>query len=253
MNKKSSAIEIQGVSFRYDERQILKDVNLAIWPFDSICIVGPNGGGKTTLIKLIIGLLLPDAGTIKIFGKRPDEAHQLIGYVPQFSQYDRQFPISVREVVCMGRMGKSFTGRYSKKDKEKTLEALVEVGLADLVDQPFSALSGGQRQRVLIARALASGGEILILDEPTANIDRESETHFFDLLKQLNKRMTILMVTHDVGFASSFFSRIACVNREVIIHPTSELTGKLIRDMYGGDLQMIRHDHSCSNEGHQHV
>ena len=253
MNKKSSAIEIQGVSFRYDERQILKDVNLAIWPFDSICIVGPNGGGKTTLIKLIIGLLLPDAGTIKIFGKRPDEAHQLIGYVPQFSQYDRQFPISVREVVCMGRMGKSFTGRYSKKDKEKILEALVEVGLADLVDQPFSALSGGQRQRVLIARALASGGEILILDEPTANIDRESETHFFDLLKQLNKRMTILMVTHDVGFASSFFSRIACVNREVIIHPTSELTGKLIRDMYGGDLQMIRHDHSCSNEGHQHV
>jgi zinc transport system ATP-binding protein len=253
MNQKSSAIEIQGVSFRYDERQILKDVNLTIWPFDSICIVGPNGGGKTTLIKLIIGLLSPDVGTIKIFGKRPDEAHQLIGYVPQFTQYDRQFPISVREVVCMGRMGKSFTGRYSKNDKEKTLEALVEVGLADLVDQPFSALSGGQRQRVLIARALASGGEILILDEPTANIDRESETHFFDLLRQLNKRMTILMVTHDVGFASSFFTRIACVNREVIIHPTSELTGKLIRDMYGGDLQMIRHDHSCSNKGHHHV
>ena len=253
MNKKSSAIEIQGVSFRYDEQQILKDVNLTIWPFESICIVGPNGGGKTTLIKLIIGLLSPDTGTIRIFEKRSDEARQLIGYVPQFTQYDRQFPISVQEVVCMGRMGKSFTGHYSKRDKEKTLEALGEVGLADLVDQPFSALSGGQRQRVLIARALASGGEILILDEPTANIDRESETHFFDLLRQLNKRMTILMVTHDVGFASSFFTRIACVNREVIIHPTSELTGKLIRDMYGGDLQMIRHDHSCSNKGHQHV
>ncbi|MFH0785481.1 MAG: ABC transporter ATP-binding protein [Pseudomonadota bacterium] len=253
MTEKSSAIEIQGVSFRYDERQILKDVNLTIWPYDSICVVGPNGGGKTTLIKLIIGLLSPDTGTINIFGKRPDEAHQLIGYVPQFAQYDRQFPISVQEVVCMGRMGKSFTGRYSKKDKVKTLEALDEVGLADLVDRSFSALSGGQRQRVLIARALASGGEILILDEPTANIDRESETHLFDLLRELNKRMTIVMVTHDVGFASSFFTRIACVNREVIIHPTSELTGKLIRDMYGGDLQMIRHDHSCSNKGHQHV
>lgn len=253
MTENSSAIEITGVSFRYDERQILKDVNLTIWPYDSICVVGPNGGGKTTLIKLIIGLLSPDAGIIKIFGKRPDEAHQLIGYVPQFAQYDKQFPISVKEVVCMGRMGKSFTGRYSKKDKDKTLEALGEVGLADLADRSFSALSGGQRQRVLIARALASGGKILILDEPTANIDRESETHFFDLLRELNKRMTILMVTHDVGFASSFFSRIACVNREVIIHPTSELTGKLIRDMYGGDLQMIRHDHSCSNKGHQHV
>jgi zinc transport system ATP-binding protein len=253
MTEKNSAIEIQGVSFRYDERQILKDVNLTIWPYDSICVVGPNGGGKTTLIKLIIGLLSPDAGIIKIYGKRPDEAHQLIGYVPQFAQYDRQFPISVQEVVCMGRMGKSFTGRYSKKDKDKTLEALDEVGLADLVDRSFSALSGGQRQRVLIARALASGGQILILDEPTANIDRESETHFFDLLRELNKRMTIVMVTHDVGFASSFFTRIACVNREVIIHPTSELTGKLIRDMYGGDLQMIRHDHSCSIKGHQHV
>jgi zinc transport system ATP-binding protein len=253
MTEKISAIEIQGVSFRYDERQILEDVTLTIWPYDSICVVGPNGGGKTTLIKLIIGLLAPDAGTITIFGKRPDEAHQLIGYVPQFAQYDRQFPISVQQVVCMGRIGKSFTGRYSSEDKNKTLEALAEVGLADLVNRSFSALSGGQRQRVLIARALASGGKILILDEPTANIDKESESHFYDLLRQLNKRMTILMVTHDVGFASSFFSRIACVNREVIIHPTSELTGKLIRDMYGGDLQMIRHDHSCSNKGHQHV
>ncbi len=253
MTEKTSAIELQRVSFCYGDRQILNEVNLAIKPYDSVCIVGPNGGGKTTLIKLIIGLLSPEAGLIKIFGKRPDEAHQHIGYVPQFSQYDRQFPISVQEVVCMGRMGKSLTGRYCKEDKEKTLEALSEVGLADLAERSFSALSGGQRQRVLIARALACGGEILILDEPTANIDRESETQFFDLLRELNKRMTILMVTHDVGFASSFFTRIACVNREVIIHPTSELTGNLIRDMYGGDLQMIRHDHSCSNKGHRHV
>ena len=253
MTEKTPAIDLHGVSFGYGDRQTLNDVNLTIKPYDSVCIVGPNGGGKTTLIKLIIGLLSPDAGLIKIFGKRPDEAYRHIGYVPQFSQYDRQFPISVQEVVCMGRMGKSLTGRYSKEDKEKTLEALGEVGLADLAERSFSALSGGQRQRVLIARALACGGEILILDEPTANIDRESETQLFDLLRELNKRMTILMVTHDVGFASSFFTRIACVNREVIIHPTSELTGNLIRDMYGGDLQMIRHDHSCSDEGHRHV
>ncbi len=253
MTEKNAAIKIQGVSFLYDERQILEDVNLTIDPYDSVCIVGPNGGGKTTLIKLIIGLLTPNAGTITVFGKRPENAYRLIGYVPQFAQYDRQFPISVQEVVCMGRLGNSFTGRYSHEDKQKTLDALGEVGLADLLDRSFSALSGGQRQRVLIARALASGGKILILDEPTANIDRESETQFFDLLRELNKRMTILMVTHEIGFASSFFSRIACVNREVIIHPTSELTGRLIRDMYGGDLQMIRHDHRCSDEGHKHV
>ncbi len=253
MTGKNETIEIQGVSFRYDERQILENVNLTIDLYDSVCIVGPNGGGKTTLIKLIIGLLTPNAGTITIFGKRPEDAYRLIGYVPQFAQYDRQFPISVQEVVCMGRLGNSFTGRYSREDKQKTLDALGEVGLADLLDRSFSALSGGQRQRVLIARALASGGKILILDEPTANIDRESETQFFDLLRELNKRMTILMVTHEIGFASSFFSRIACVNREVIIHPTSELTGRLIRDMYGGDLQMIRHDHRCSDEGHKHV
>ena len=252
MTSDSAAIKIDGLSFRYDERQILSDVNLSIWANDSICIVGPNGGGKTTLIKLIIGLLRPATGTISIYGRPPEEAHQLIGYVPQYAQYDRQFPISVREVVCMGRLGNSWTGRYSKEDRAKTMEALAEVGLADLAGRSFSDLSGGQRQRVLIARALASGGEILILDEPTANIDREAESHFFDLLRQLNQRMTILMVTHDVGFASSFFSRIACVNREVIIHPTSELTGRLIRDMYGGDLQMIRHDHSCSDGGHRH-
>ncbi len=252
MTSDSAAIKIDGLSFRYDERQILSDVNLTIWANDSICIVGPNGGGKTTLIKLIIGLLRPATGTISIFGRPPEDAHQLIGYVPQYVQYDRQFPISVREVVCMGRLGNSWTGRYSKEDRAKTMDALAEVGLADLAGRSFSDLSGGQRQRVLIARALASGGEILILDEPTANIDREAESHFFDLLRQLNQRMTILMVTHDVGFASSFFSRIACVNREVIIHPTSELTGRLIRDMYGGDLQMIRHDHSCSDGGHRH-
>jgi zinc transport system ATP-binding protein len=253
MTQASPAIEMNNVSFRYDEQQILIDVNLTIWPYDSICIVGPNGGGKTTLMKLIIGQLSPDTGTVTIFGKRPEEAHQFFGYVPQYAHYDKQFPISVKEVVCMGRLGNSFTGRYSREDKEKTLAALREVDLADLADRSFSMLSGGQRQRVLIARALASGGEILILDEPTANIDRDSESHLFDLLGELNKRMTILMVTHDVGFASSFFKRIACVNREVVIHPTSELTGRLIQDMYGGDLQMIRHDHICSTEGHKNV
>jgi zinc transport system ATP-binding protein len=152
----------------------------------------------------------------------------------------------------MGRLGGSYTGWYTKMDKEVAMAALAKTGLTDLAGRPFASISGGQRQRTLIARALASGGEILILDEPTANIDRESEVRFFDLLGELNRDMTILMVTHEVGFASSFFKRIACVNRQVVIHPTSELTGRLIQDMYGGDLKMIRHDHRCSEEGHSH-
>ncbi len=252
MDKETAAIEIRDLWFSYEQNPILTDVQLTIWPFDSICIVGPNGGGKTTLLKLIIGLLVPERGTISLFGKKPEEAYKLFGYVPQYAEYDRQFPISVKEVVCMGRLGNSFSGRYNRTDWERTMTALEEVGLADHAQDPFPSLSGGQRQRVLIARALASGGKILILDEPTANIDKESEGNLFDLLGELNKRMTILMVTHDVGFASTFFKRIACVNQEVVIHPTSELTGELIREMYGGDLRMIRHDHRCNVEGHVH-
>ncbi len=247
-----AAITIENLSFGYDGRTILENVNLSIWPFDSICIVGPNGGGKTTLMKLMIGLLKADRGEVLVFGKHPEDAKKRIGYVPQYAEYDKQFPISVKEVVCMGRLGNSFTGRYSREDWDYTMNALREVGLDEFADRSFSALSGGQRQRVLIARALASGGEILILDEPTANIDQESESHLFELLSELNNRMTILMVTHDVGFASKFFKRIACVNRQVVIHPTSELTGELIKEMYGGDFRMIRHDHTCSEEGHRH-
>ncbi len=254
MSKKETeiAISIRGLSFAYDSREILSNVNLEINSLDSICVVGPNGGGKSTLIKLIIGLLTPGSGTVRVFGKKPEDARYKIGYVPQYAQYDPQFPISVFEVVCMGRLGNSVTGRYTKKDREQALKSLKITGISDLARRPFSLISGGQRQRVLIARALATEGDILILDEPTANIDHESELQFFDLLTDLNKRMTILMVTHEVGFASTFFKRIACVNRQVVIHPTSALTGDLIRDMYGGDLQMIRHDHCCSEEGHHH-
>ena len=252
MEERQAAIRIRDLSFAYEQIQVLCNVHLDIWPADSICIVGPNGGGKTTLIKLILGLLSPDQGTIRIFDLKPEEARLRIGYVPQYANYDPHFPISVRDVVLMGRLGGSLRGKYSSTDRDLALAALEKTGLADLAGRSFASISGGQRQRTLIARALASGGEILILDEPTANIDHESEVRFFDLLQELNQDKTILMVTHEVGFAARFFKRIACVNRQVIIHPTSELTGRLIQDMYGGDLQMIRHDHRCSEEGHRH-
>jgi len=253
MTEQTVAIQVQDLNFAYDDIQVLTDVQFDIYALDSVCIVGPNGGGKTTLVKLILGLLEPDHGSIRIYGGKPADEHRRIGYVPQYAQYDARFPISVREVVSMGRLGNSMSGHYTKIDRQQVLSALDAVNLVDLVERPFSSLSGGQRQRVLIARALASGGDILILDEPTANIDRASEQNFFDLLGKLNQHMAILMVTHEVGFASTFFKRIICVNNnQVFIHPTSELTGDLIRDMYGGDLRMIRHDHRCSAEGHEH-
>lgn len=251
-NEVKTAISIRDLSFSYDTQVVLADVNLDVQAFDSLCVVGPNGGGKSTLVKLIVGLLSPDVGRVRVFGEKPEAARLRIGYVPQYARYDPQFPISVSEVVTMGCLGSSYTGRYTKKDREQAMESLAITGLSGIADSPFSSISGGQRQRVLIARALASEGDILILDEPTANIDHESELQFFDLLTELNKRMTILMVTHEVGFASTFFQRIACVNKQVVIHPTSALTGDLIREMYGGDLRMIRHDHYCSTEGHKH-
>lgn len=246
------AIEVSGVHFSYGDIPVLEDVKFVIDPLDSVCIVGPNGGGKTTLIKLILGLLQPTRGSVRIYGGRPEDESRRIGYVPQHVQYDPGFPIQVQDVVAMGRLGRSFTGRYTRQDWSEVAAALEAVQLSRLAGRPFADLSGGQRQRVLIARALAAGGDILILDEPTANIDHESEQLFFDLLGRLNKKMTILMVTHEVGFASTFFKRIICVNKQVFIHPTSELTGELIQNMYGGDLQMIRHDHCCSAKGHDH-
>ena len=252
MDQKKPVISIRDLCFSYDGRAILEDVFLNIFHKDSVCIVGPNGGGKSTLVKLIIGLLSPVKGEIEVFGKTPQVSRLKVGYVPQYVNYDPLFPISVRDVVRMGRLGGSILGHYSREDNRIALEALEEMGLAEHSSRRFSALSGGQRQRVVIARALASGGDILILDEPTANIDPYTEEHLFGILSDLNKRFTILLVTHDVGFASHFFKRVVCVNKRVVIHPTSALTGELISEMYGSDLHLIRHDHHCSLEGHPH-
>ncbi|MCK5783851.1 MAG: ABC transporter ATP-binding protein [Desulfobacterales bacterium] len=245
-------VVLKDVFFSYTHDPILENVNLTIDHGDFASIVGPNGSGKSTLLKLLLGLLKPDTGEIRIFGKNPEKSRLRIGYMPQYAHLDTKFPVSVMDVVLMGRLGHSFGGRYSEKDRRAAQIALDEIKLADQTKRFFSELSGGQRQRVLIARALCCEPELLLLDEPTTNIDPEVQEALFEILKKLNERMTILLVSHDLGFVSQVVKSVICVNRCVVVHPTSEINGEIIKDIYGGDMCMIRHDHRCSEGGHQY-
>lgn len=243
-------IYLKDISFSYNGEPIIEDVNLKIEHGDFATIVGPNGGGKTTLLKLLLGLLKPDKGEIFIFGDTPRKARLRIGYMPQYTHLDLQFPITVMDMVLMGRLAHKWLGWYSKNDFQAAMAALAEVKLADYADRCFRELSGGQRQRVLIARALCCAPKLLLLDEPTANIDSQMEEALMEILQSLNSRMTILIVSHDIGFVSQFVKSVICVNRQVFVHPTSSLNGTIIKEIYGGDCRMIRHDHRCSAKGH---
>lgn len=254
MSDETPVVEIEEVSFGYDGVPVLEDVNLKLWPRDFVSLVGPNGGGKTTLLKLMLGLLKPDRGRVHVFGKSPSRVRARIGYVPQHFQFDPLFPVGVMDVVLMGRFGRGRgIGPFRRADRDAAARALAEVGLAELADRPFHALSGGQRQRVLIARALGGDPDLLLLDEPTANVDVQVESELLDLLTELNRRMTLAIVTHDVGFVSSRVNRVVCVNRQVVVHPTSEMTGDAICNLYGTDVRMVRHDHRCAEGGHEEL
>ncbi len=244
-------IILENISFSYKQNQILEDVTLLIHKGEFASIVGPNGGGKTTLLKIILGLLKPDQGKISIFGKSPEEVRQKIGYMPQYAHLDMDFPATVMDVVLMGRLTRTALW-FSKKDRAEALTAIDEVGMTGSIEAGFNELSGGQKQRILIARALCSRPAILLLDEPTANVDHETEINLFSLLQTLNSKMTILVVSHDLGFVSKYVKSVICVNRKVVIHPTTLMNGMLIKDIYHGDLKMVRHDHRCSEEGHCH-
>jgi zinc transport system ATP-binding protein len=224
---------------------VLDEVNFAVMPRDFVGVVGPNGGGKTTLLKLLLGLLKPSRGSVQVYGRPPGQVRHRIGYVPQYFLYDTNFPVLVRDVVLMGRLGRGLgLGPYRRSDKEAAKTALEEVGLSELESRPFANLSGGQRQRVLIARALVSEPGLLLLDEPTANIDLAVEKELSRLLRELNERMTILMVTHDVTFVAEAVEKVICVNRTVAQHPTDAVCDDFMRELYGGEIKMVRHDHS---------
>ena len=237
-------IRLDDVSFSYVGPLVLENVSLSISAKEFLGVVGPNGGGKSTLLKLILGLLQPSSGTITVFGTTPGKGRKRIGYVPQQARFNRDFPITVDDAVLLGRLGRSrFLVRYSKKDRSLCEQALRETEILDLKRRRLNTLSGGQLQRVLIARALVSDPEVLILDEPTANIDLRVEEDIFDLLKRLNQRATIIVVSHDVGFISQYVNRVACLNRTLICHQTSDISGEMIENLYASPVQMIKHIH----------
>jgi len=229
-------ISADNLSFSYNGETVLENVNLAINKNDFVWIVGPNGGGKTTLLKLILGLLKP---------KR-----RYIGYMPQHISLDSQFPVNVLDVVLMGRLGNGKTvGPFRAADKEIAVEVLQQVGLHQFRQKPFSELSGGQQRRLLIARALVSRPKILLLDEPTANLDANSEKDLYELLRKLNKDLTIILVSHDPAFVSDFVKRAVCVNREVHEHPTTAVSGLYVSEFYGGERRMVQHNRHIEKNG----
>ena len=245
------AVRAEHLSFAYDSEQVLTDIDLSIGAKDFVCLVGPNGGGKTTLLKLMLGLLKPASGTIRVFGAAPEKARRRIGYMPQYTQLDPKFPVTVNDVVLMGRLGVAPRfGPFRRVDRDRCAQALREVGLADSGRRPFSVLSGGQRQRVLIARALACEPELLLLDEPTSNLDMAVQDDFYQLLTDLSHRLTVVLVSHDVGFVSKLVRTVVCVNRGISVHPTSELSGETIMQLYGSDVRMIQHHHSHTGPHH---
>lgn len=239
----SAVIDIRGVSFRYDGPLILEDVSLSIEKGEFLGVVGPNGGGKSTLLKLMLGLLEPTDGDVRILGRKPKEARRALGYVPQFANFRRDFPISVEETVLLGRLGVAPpVGGYFKADREAARRTMIETETIAFRKRPLSALSGGQLQRVLLARALVADPEILLLDEPTANIDLRGEKDIFDLLRRIAARATIVVVSHDIGFISQYVKRIACLNRTLVCHRTDEITGEVIAELYGRPVRMVRHE-----------
>jgi zinc transport system ATP-binding protein len=241
-----AVVSLRDVTFSYGGSPALENVSLSVADREAVCIVGPNGGGKTTLVKLILGLLSPQRGEVRVFGLPPQQARLRIGYMPQHVQHDSQFPVTVMDIVLMGRLGKGTLGGVmgwpNRADRRAAKEALAQVDMEEFWRRPFAALSGGQRQRVLIARALCCKPDLLLLDEPTSNVDSLVESRLLDLLRELNRQMTILMVSHDLGFVSGLVESVICVNRRVVVHRTSEMTGKAINDIYGAEVRMVRHD-----------
>lgn len=238
-----TAIHIENLSVNYGQTSAIADVCLDVTEGEYLGIIGPNGGGKSTLLKAILGLVPITTGTIQIYGKPPRNNRALIGYVPQFAAMDKKFPITLLEVVLTGclKSGLSPFYRFTAKNKRSALKLLERVGIADLANRQISELSGGEFQKMLIARALMVNPKLLLLDEPTASVDAASRDQIYTLLAELNKNMTIILVTHDLLAISSQVHRLACLNGHLVYHGEPELTENVVNSLYGCPVDLIAH------------
>ncbi len=233
MNSELPTISLHDVCFSYQDTLVLKNISFLVNPGEFIGIIGPNGGGKTTLIKLLLGFLKPLSGSISIFNQMATLPRQQIAYVPQSLHFDKDFPISVLELVMQGCLSKlPWYGIFRQTDKKKALDALEKVGLLDFQNHPFGSLSGGQSQRALIARALASEPDLLLLDEPTASVDTQAEGDIYRILKELQGKMTIMMVTHNLQAAIELFDRVICVQQTASIINPEQLCEHFVHGLY---------------------
>jgi zinc transport system ATP-binding protein len=237
------AVRIEGLSVHYGPTLALDDVNLTVAEGEYLGIIGPNGGGKSTLLKAILGLVPLTTGTVTIFGRSPKKCKSLVGYVPQFAVLDRKFPITVLEVVLTGRMksGLSPFMRFSKEDRRIACQLLERVGVDHLAGRQIAELSGGEFQKMLIARALAVNPRLMLLDEPTASVDPSSRQQIYDLLAELNREMTIILVTHDLMAISAQVRSLACLNERLVYHGEPELNENVAHTLYGCPVDLIAH------------
>ncbi|MEM9292554.1 MAG: metal ABC transporter ATP-binding protein [Acidobacteriota bacterium] len=233
-------LSLDGVWVRYGREAVLEDVSLDVFPDDYLVVIGPNGGGKSTLLKVLLGLVTPYRGEVQ---HRLPHGGARLGYVPQFSSFDSQFPLRVEDVVLMGRLcsRRGWLRRYRREDRQSVAQALSLVGLESKARDPVAALSGGEAQRVLMARALVGEPEALLLDEPMASLDADSRRIVREVLVEVKQRMPVVLVTHDPVAVAHEVRNIACVNRSLTYHPSGELTAEVLEEAYGCPVELLSH------------
>ncbi len=239
----SIAVHVENLTVYYGKTPAVTEINLDVEDGEYLGIIGPNGGGKSTLLKAILGLIPITSGEITIYGKPLAQNRSLVSFVPQFSSIDKLFPITLREVVLSGKLKAELKPffRYSRQDKMEVEALLQKVGILELANRQIAELSGGEFQKMLIARALAVKPKLLLLDEPTASVDTNSSSQIYSLLADLNQNMTIILVTHDLLAISSQVHRLACLNNHLVYHGEPELSEGVVNTMYGCPVDLIAH------------